>query len=71
MAARKQPGTRYFTVGEANATLPYLRDLRRHSMRARPAPPRALVVAVADLAADAIALASLAEGSVRYGSIVL
>jgi len=24
MAARKQPGKRYFTVGEANATLPYV-----------------------------------------------
>src|SRR5436309_10903794 len=29
MAARKQPGKRYFTVGEANATLPYLRAVVR------------------------------------------
>jgi hypothetical protein len=29
MAARKQPGKRYFTVGEANATLPYLRAILR------------------------------------------
>ncbi|HZY85868.1 MAG TPA: DUF2203 domain-containing protein [Gemmataceae bacterium] len=29
MAARKQPGKRYFTVSEANATLPYLRAILR------------------------------------------
>jgi hypothetical protein len=29
MAARKQPGKRYFTVSEANATLPYLRAVLR------------------------------------------
>jgi hypothetical protein len=29
MAARKQPGKRYFTVSEANATLPYLRAVVR------------------------------------------
>jgi len=29
MAARKQPGKRYFTVSEANATLPYVRAVVR------------------------------------------
>jgi hypothetical protein len=50
---------------------PYLRDLRRHSMRARPLGPRSLAVAGADAAADLLVLASLLEGSLRYGSVVL
>lgn len=53
------------------ACLPYLREARRHSMRARPAPPRAAAVMAADLAADLVGLASLLEGSLRYRSPVL
>jgi glycosyltransferase involved in cell wall biosynthesis len=52
-------------------TVPYLRELRRHSMRARPAGPRALAVGAADAAADAVGFVSLVAGSVRYRSPVL
>lgn len=52
-------------------TVPYLRELRRHSMRARPHPPRASVVALADLAADVTGLAGSMFGSVRYRALVL
>lgn len=50
---------------------PYLGELRRHSMRGRPQPPRALAVAMADAAADLVGLTSLLEGSLRYRSAVL
>lgn len=52
-------------------TAPYLVELRRHSMRSRPQPPRALAVASADVAADVVGLVSLIAGSVRYRSPVL
>jgi glycosyltransferase involved in cell wall biosynthesis len=51
--------------------LPYLRELRRHSMRVRPEGPRALAVAGADAAADLVGLASLLWGSLRFRSPVL
>jgi glycosyltransferase involved in cell wall biosynthesis len=50
---------------------PYLRELRRHSMRVRPEGPRALAVAGADAAADLVGLASLLRGSLRFCSPVL
>ena len=53
------------------AGFPYLRLLRRHAGRAWPAGPSWRAVAVADLAADAVGLASMANGSLRFRSIVL
>jgi glycosyltransferase involved in cell wall biosynthesis len=53
------------------ATLPYLRELRRHSRRAGPAVPGAPAVAAADLAADAIGAVAMVVGSVRYLSFVV
>jgi glycosyltransferase involved in cell wall biosynthesis len=53
------------------AAAPYLREARSHSMRSRPVAPRALTVAVADLAADLVGLAALAQGSVRHRTPVL
>jgi glycosyltransferase involved in cell wall biosynthesis len=53
------------------AAIPYLRELRRHSLRARPAGPRALAVSAADLVADAVGLAAMIQGSARYSSLVV
>ena len=53
------------------ATVPYLQESRRRSLRARPAGPGALAVGLADLAADAVGLAAMIEGSLRYRSLVL
>lgn len=50
---------------------PYLLELRRHSMRARPLGPRALAVAAADVLADLVGFASLLEGSVRNRALVI
>jgi glycosyltransferase involved in cell wall biosynthesis len=50
------------------AAVPYLRELRRHAWRAEGRRER---VAAADLAADAVGLAALAAGSVRYRSPLL
>ena len=51
--------------------LPYLKELRRHSKRSWPVGPRASLVAVADVAADAVGTAALAAGSLRYRSPVI
>ena len=53
------------------ATVPYLQESRRRSLRARPAGPCALAVGLADLAADVVGLAAMIEGSLRYRSLVL
>jgi hypothetical protein len=52
----------------ALAVAPYLRGLVRHARRA---PGRTLVVAAADLAADAVGFGALAAGSVRFRRPVL
>jgi glycosyltransferase involved in cell wall biosynthesis len=55
-----------------SACVPYLHELRRHSLRARPAAePRAAVVALADLLADAVGFGALVQGSLRWRSPVL
>lgn len=53
------------------ATVPYLRAVRAHSRRSRPAGPRASAVAAADVAADLLGLAAIASGSLRYRSPVI
>jgi glycosyltransferase involved in cell wall biosynthesis len=50
------------------AAVPYLRELRRHAWRAQDGWKP---VAAADLAADAVGLAALAAGSVRYRSLLV
>lgn len=53
------------------AAAPYLREVRRRSMRARPLEPRAIAVGAADVAADLVALIALASGSLRHRAPVL
>jgi len=53
------------------AALPYLRSARWHARRAAPMGPAPMIVAAVDLLADAVGLASLLEGSIRYRSAVL
>jgi glycosyltransferase involved in cell wall biosynthesis len=53
------------------AVVPYLREARWRALRARPAGPGALAVGLADLAADAVGLAAMIEGSLRYRSPVI
>jgi glycosyltransferase involved in cell wall biosynthesis len=53
------------------AVVPYLREARRRALRARPVGPGALAVGLADLAADAVGLAAMIEGSLRYRSPVV
>lgn len=51
--------------------VPYLRLLRAHARRGLPAAPRPFAVGAADLVADAIGLAAMMAGSLRYRSLVL
>jgi glycosyltransferase involved in cell wall biosynthesis len=53
------------------AAAPYVFHARRHSMRSRPLPPRALAVGAADVAADLAGLVALASGSAKHRTPVL
>ncbi|HUE25233.1 MAG TPA: glycosyltransferase family A protein [Solirubrobacteraceae bacterium] len=49
---------------------PYVQEAYRRSLRASPMGPGALAVGLADIAADAVGLAALIEGSLRYRSLL-
>lgn len=53
------------------ATVPYLSEVRRHSMRSRPRGPRASIVSMADVMADGVGELALIGGSVRQRTPVL
>jgi hypothetical protein len=53
------------------AAIPYVRAGLAHARRGGPGGPPPLAVGAADLAADAVGMASLLAGSLRYRSLVV